>query len=89
MFSFSNTYNHYQVSNLIKGHRGRDRIIVGFTTTYAISAYHHQSCELEFRSGVMYSIQHYVIKFVSVLRQVDGSFRALRFPPSITMTSTI
>jgi len=22
-------------------HRGRDRIVVGFTTTYAISAYHH------------------------------------------------
>jgi hypothetical protein len=21
--------------------RGRDRIVVGFTTTYAISAYHH------------------------------------------------
>jgi hypothetical protein len=24
-----------------RGRRGRDRIIVGFTTTYAISAYHH------------------------------------------------
>jgi hypothetical protein len=23
------------------GHRGRDRIVVGFTTTNAISAYHH------------------------------------------------
>ena len=23
------------------GHRGRDRMIVGFTTTCAISAYHH------------------------------------------------
>jgi len=23
------------------GRRGRDRMIVGFTTTYAISAYHH------------------------------------------------
>ena len=22
-------------------HRGRDRMVVGFTTTYAISAYHH------------------------------------------------
>jgi len=27
--------------------RGRDRIIVGFTTTYAFSAYHHWSCEFE------------------------------------------
>jgi hypothetical protein len=24
-----------------QGHRGRDRMIVGFTTTCAISAYHH------------------------------------------------
>jgi hypothetical protein len=23
------------------GRRGRDRMVVGFTTTYAISAYHH------------------------------------------------
>ena len=27
----------------------RDRIIVGFTITYAISAYHHWSCEFESR----------------------------------------
>ena len=25
----------------IGGHRGRDPMVVGFTTTYAISAYHH------------------------------------------------
>ena len=30
--------------------RGRDRMVVGFTTTYAISAYHHWSFEFEFRS---------------------------------------
>jgi hypothetical protein len=24
-----------------RGHRGRDCMVVGFTTTYAISAYHH------------------------------------------------
>jgi hypothetical protein len=24
-----------------KGHRGRDRMVVGFTTTCVISAYHH------------------------------------------------
>jgi hypothetical protein len=23
------------------GHRGRDCLVIGFTTTYAISAYHH------------------------------------------------
>jgi hypothetical protein len=38
----------------------------GFTqTTYTIS-------ELESRSGEVYSIQHYMIKFVSDLRQVGG-----------------
>jgi len=25
----------------LRGRRGRDRMVVGFTTTYAISAYHH------------------------------------------------
>jgi len=27
--------------NKRRGHYGRDRMVVGFTTTYAISAYHH------------------------------------------------
>jgi len=49
------------------GRRGRDRMVVGFTTTYAISAYHHW-CEFESRSGR--GVQHYVIKFISDLRQV-------------------
>jgi hypothetical protein len=35
----------------------------GFTTAYAISAYHHWCCEFESRSGRV--VQHYVIKFVS------------------------
>ena len=30
--------------------RGRDRIVVWSTTTFAISAYHHRSCEFESRS---------------------------------------
>jgi hypothetical protein len=33
-----------------RGRRGRDRMVVGFTTTYAISAYHHW-CEFKSRSG--------------------------------------
>ena len=33
--------------------------------------------------GEVYSIQHYVIKFVSDLRQVDGFLQVLRFPPTI------
>ena len=45
-------------------------MVVGFTITYAISAC--QRCEFESYSGEVYSIQHYVIKFVSDLRQVGG-----------------
>jgi hypothetical protein len=37
-----------------EGLRCHDRMVVGFTTTYAISAYHHQNCEFEPRSGEMY-----------------------------------
>ena len=44
-----------------------DSMVVGFITTYAISAYHHYRCEFESRSGEVYSIQHYVIKLVSDL----------------------
>jgi hypothetical protein len=32
---------------LNRGRRGRDRVVVGFTTTCATSAYHHYSCEFE------------------------------------------
>jgi len=32
------------------GHHGRDRIVVGFTTTYAVSVHHHLSCEIKSRS---------------------------------------
>ena len=51
--------------------RCRDRMVVGITTTCVISAYHHLSCEFESCSGEVYSIQHYVIKFVSDVRQVS------------------
>ena len=40
---------------------GTDRMIVGFTTTCAISAYHHWCREFESRSGR--GVRHYVIKF--------------------------
>ena len=40
-------------------------------------------------NGEVYSIQHYVIKFVSDLRQVGGFLRVLRLPPPIKLTATI
>ena len=54
-------------SFFLRGRHGRDCMVVGFTTIYAISAYHHQHCEYKPNSGEVYSIQHYVIKFVSDL----------------------
>jgi len=39
--------------------------------------------------GDVYSMQHYVLKFVSDLRQVGGFFRLLQFPPPIKLTATI
>ena len=37
----------------------------------------------------VYSIQHYVIKFVSDLQQVGGFLWLLWFPPPIKLTATI
>ena len=49
--------NHSQILNLYNLYNlyysqlpQHDRMVVGFTTTYAISAYHHQICEFEPRS---------------------------------------
>jgi hypothetical protein len=68
---------------------GRDCMVVWFTTTYAISAYPHWSCEFKPRSDEVYLIQHYVIKFVIYLRQVSGFLWALQFPPPIKLTAMI
>jgi hypothetical protein len=65
---------------------GRDRMVVGFTTTYAISAYHHWCCGFNLYQDEVYNI---VIKFVSDLLQVCGFLRILRFPVPIQLTATI
>jgi hypothetical protein len=41
----------------------RIHMVGGFTTIYAIGAYHHWYCEFESWSG--WGVQHYVINFVS------------------------
>ena len=71
-----------------KENRGCDRMVVGFITIYAISAYHH-SCKFETRSGKVFSIQHYMIKFVCDLRQISGFIQVLQFPPPIKLTAMI
>jgi hypothetical protein len=62
-------------SNYCKGHRGLDRIVVRFATTYVISAYHHWCCEFKSCSGR--GVEHYVLKFISDLRQIGGFLRLL------------
>jgi len=42
----------------MRGCRGHVRMEVGFTTTYAIGAYHHWCCEFESRSWR--GVHHYV-----------------------------
>ena len=66
--------------------RGRDRMVVGFITNCAITTEDVSSNPVH---GEVYSIQHYVIKFVSNLRQVGGFLRVLRFPLPIKLTSAI
>ena len=58
-----------------RGRRGHDCMVVGFITTYAISVLSPLTLLVRIRSGEMYSIQHYVIKFVSDLRQVNKTDR--------------
>jgi hypothetical protein len=58
-------------------------MVVGFTTTYAIGAYHHGCCGFDSRPGR--GVQHYVIKFVSDLQQVGGFLRPLGANTSITV----
>jgi len=48
----------------MRGRLGRDRMVVGFTITYAIGACHHW-CGFDSRPGR--GVQHYVMKFVSDL----------------------
>ena len=76
------TQSQYISQNISGGRRVRDRMVVGFTTTYAISAYHHW-CEFESRSWR--GAQHYVITFFGDLRQVGGFLCVLQFPSPIKL----
>ena len=71
------------------GRRGHDSLVVGFSTTYAIGAHHPNVVSSNPAHGGVSSMQHYVIKFVSDLRQVSGFLLVLLFSPPIKLTSTI
>jgi hypothetical protein len=67
----------------IEGCYGRDHMVIGFSTitTKIVSS--------NPAHGEVYFIQHYVIKFVSDLQQVDCYLPVLWFPPPIKQTATI
>ena len=58
-------------------------------TTYATVPIITNVCKFVPRLGEVYSIQHYVINFISDFRQVGGFLWVLRFPPPIELTATI
>ena len=58
-------------SNQDQGFGGRDRMVVGFTTTCAMKWLSPLKLSSNPVNGELYSIQHYVIKFVSDLWQVS------------------
>jgi len=70
-------------------HRGHDCMVVGFTIICAISLITTEVLSLNPVHSEVYSIQHYVIEFVSNLRQVRGFLWILRFPPPRKLTATI
>jgi hypothetical protein len=69
---------------------GHDRMVVGFTNTCAISAYHHKCYEFESCSmqGVL-DATLCIKKFASDLQQVGSFLGVLLFSPSIKLTATI
>ena len=48
-----------------------------------------EPCEFQSRSGKMYLMQHYAIKFVSDQQQDGGFLRDLQFPTTIKLTAMI
>jgi len=72
--------------NRIWSRRDSVILVVEFTTIYAITTKLVRSNHVH--NGI-YSIQHYVIKFVSDLQQVGGFLRVFRFPPPIKLITSI
>ena len=77
----------YNINN--RGSRGRDRFVVGFTTYMQSVPITTNAVSSNPAHGKVYSIQHYVIKVVSDLRQVCAFLRIIRFRPQIKLSATI
>ena len=68
----------------LQGRRGDDCMVAMQSVCIATNVVSSNSAH-----GEVYSIQHYVIKFASDLRQVDSLFQVLRFPQPIKLTAAI
>ena len=73
-----------------RSRRGHDRMVVGLTATCTITNQWVSPLKLRLNhaDSEMYSIQHYVIEFVSDLRQVFCFLQVLLFPLQIKLTAT-
>ena len=66
-----------------------DCMVIEFTTTCAIVPITTKNVSSNPVHDEVYSIQHYVIKFVSDLQQFGGFLWVLGFPPPIELTPMI
>ena len=69
--------------------RGNDRMIVGLQIPVQSVPITTKVVSPNPVHGEVYSIQNYVIRFVSDFRQVGGFLRVLEFLPPIKLTATI
>ena len=84
---FHNTCGLHRCLPVSQERRGRDRMEVRFTITYEISAWSvTKVLSSNSANGEVHSMERYVIKFVSDLRQIGGF---PRFPPPNKLTATI
>jgi hypothetical protein len=74
---------------MIQGSHGRDRMVVDLQLPVQSVPITTKVVSSNPVHGKVYSIQHYVIKFVSDLRQIGGFLQVLRFPPPIKLTAMI
>jgi hypothetical protein len=83
------TITHSFIPSKRRGCHGRDRMVLGFTTTYTISAYHYLSCELESHSRRCALDAILFDKVCQGFAAGGGFLRVLRFPLPLKLTTTI
>jgi hypothetical protein len=77
------------IARLSRGRRGRVRMVVGIKLPVQSVPITTKVVSSNPVRGEVYSKKHYVIKFVSDLRQCGGFLRVLRFSPPIKLIATI